>query len=43
MNEKLGFVVYGLEPKALFDGQNYFDEYLLQLSLNNSSLNTDEE
>ncbi|WP_207940561.1 hypothetical protein DOK78_001931 [Enterococcus sp. DIV2402] len=31
--EKLGFVVYGKEPKALFDGQNYFDEYLLQLSL----------
>jgi RimJ/RimL family protein N-acetyltransferase len=31
--EKLGFVVYGTEPKALFDGQKYFDEYLLQLSL----------
>lgn len=30
----LGFVVYGMEPQALFDGQNYFDEYLLQLKLN---------
>ncbi|WP_414841694.1 N-acetyltransferase family protein [Enterococcus saccharolyticus] len=32
--ESLGFVVYGMEPQALFDGQNYFDEYLLQLKLN---------
>ncbi|MCD5003187.1 GNAT family N-acetyltransferase [Enterococcus saccharolyticus] len=32
--QKLGFKKYGTEPKALFDGEKYLDEDLLQLDLN---------
>lgn len=31
--ERCGFQVYGIEPKAIFEGGTYHDEYLMALSL----------
>ncbi|GAB3059224.1 GNAT family N-acetyltransferase [Salinicoccus sesuvii] len=31
--ESFGFEIYGTEPKAMFDGERYYDEHLMSLNL----------
>jgi len=33
--ENMGFVKYGREPRALFDGERYYDEDLMYMDLRN--------